>query len=251
MLSLLFASLFHFGKVRFEPVDALAYQQDSVTIVALTSYKIDRDGVLAAIDPVNALYAQAGERGSFVLVRVLAPDRCSVSGFLAETQQQLDLGSFTGQSKVSPATVTGNCATDKPQKMFDDEYDFNLSYDVPITAIPKPTALPAGGGEPGAQYVQLLKAIAAADWDVAHLHTADGELPDTKKKVSESNYFQNLALNYPKPSSTVTGGLMKGDRAQLDIKGTNHDGRNVTGVVAMKKVGSDWRVVDQQFFGTE
>ena len=52
-------------------------------------------------------------------------------------------------------------------------------------------------------------------------------------------------------SATVTGGLMKGDRAQIDVAGSNHDGRKIKGVVALKKVGSNWRVVDQQFYGTE
>ena len=31
----------------------------------------------------------------------------------------------------------------------------------------------------------------------------------------------------------------------------NHDGRKINGTVVMKKVGSDWRVIDQQFYGTE
>ena len=249
---------FHFGKVRFEPVDAFAYQVDvngekaPATIVALTSFKIDRAAVLAAIDPVNAFYAQSGEKGNFMMVRIISPERCSVAGFLAEDQQQIDLGGFPAKNTVSTSSrVAGECFTKQPEKSFNNEYDFRFSYDVPITAIPKPTTLPAGGGEPGSQYLSLLKAIQASDWDGAHLHVAEGELPDTKQKASQSNYFQNLSLNYPKASATVTGGLMKGDRAQIDVAGSNHDGRKIKGVVALKKVGSNWRVVDQQFYGTE
>ncbi len=250
---------FRFGKVRFEPVDALAYQVDvsgekkPMTIVALTSFKIDRPAVLAAIDPMNSFYAQSGESGNFVLVRMVAPDRCGVFAFLSEgpRPQEIDFGSFPAKTLASTSSrVAGECFTKKPEKMFDDEYEFRLSYDVPITAIPKPTALPAGGGEPGSQYLALVKAIQAADWDGAHLHVREGELPDTRKKVSESNYFENLSLNYPK-SATVTGGLMKGDRAQLEIQGASHDGRKITAVVALKKVGNDWRVVGQQFFSRE
>ena len=51
--------------------------------------------------------------------------------------------------------------------------------------------------------------------------------------------------------ASVTGGVMKGDRANLDIAGTHHDGHKIKGVVLMKKLGSDWWVIDQQFFGGE
>ena len=249
---------FHFGNVRFDAVDAIAYQVDvkdekaPLTIVALTDFKIDRPGVMAAIDPIQALYTQSGEKGNFVTVRIASPDHCSVAGWLASTQQQIDLGGFSGKNTVSAnSRVNGECATKHPEKLFDDEYDFKFSYDVPITVVPKPTTLTAGGGDAGSQYLALLKAIQARDWTGAHLHVPEGSLPDTKAKVAESNYFENLELNYPKASATVTGGLMKGDRAQIDIAGMNHDGRKINGTVMMKKVGSDWRVIDQQFYGTE
>lgn len=251
---------FRFGKVKFEPVDAFAYQADvegekaPMTIVAMTSYKIDRAAVLGAIDPVQSFYAQTGGgTGNFVLVRIVAPDRCSVYAGLTtgERPQDINLGKFPAKNTTSSATrITGDCFMKAPEKMFDDEYEFHLTYDVPVTPFPKPSPLAAGGGDPGTQYAALVKAIQASDWDAAHLHVADGELPATKKKVSESNYFEGLRANYPK-TVTVTGGLIKGDRAQLDVRGTNHDGRNITGVVMMKKNGSDWRVLDQQFYGTE
>ena len=251
---------FHFGHVRFEPVDVLAYQTEvsgekaPVTIAVLTSFKIDRTAVMAAINPDNALYAQAeNDKGNVVWIWFLSPDRCNVKAFLAagDRPQNIDFGSFPAKTPSSTGShIAGECFTQKPGKIFDDDYEFRLAYDTPITAIVKPTTLPAGGGEPGAQYLALVKAIRAADWDVAHHHVREGELPETRKKVAESNYFENLSMNYPK-SATVTGGLMKGDRAHLDIRGTHHDGHKIEGVVALKKVGNDWRVVDQQFYGTK
>lgn len=50
---------FRFGKVRFAPADALAYQQDTedaanpVTVVILADFKIDRPAVVEAIDTVH------------------------------------------------------------------------------------------------------------------------------------------------------------------------------------------------------
>ena len=63
-------------------------------------------------------------------------------------------------------------------------------------------------------------------------------------------YFDGLALNYPK-EVTITKGLLKGDHANLEIKGTNNEGKKIEGNVAMKKTPAGWRVVDQNFFFTE
>ena len=57
-------------------------------------------------------------------------------------------------------------------------------------------------------------------------------------------------MNYPK-TAKVTGGLMKGDRANVEIRGVNHDGRKIKGTVAMQKISGEWRVLDQSFYGED
>ncbi len=152
---------------------------------------------------------------------------------------------------LTATRAAGECFTSKPGKMFDDEYEFRLPYDVPLTTIPKPTTLSSGGGEPGTVYVALVNAIKAADWSAAHLHLRPDEVPQTKLKASEMReYFNGLALNYPK-AATVTGGLLKGNRANLDIQGTNNEGKKIKGVVALKKTGGEWQVIDQNFYFAE
>jgi len=250
---------FHYGKVKFEPIDSFAYQAETqqsakpLTIVVLTDFKIDRPAVLAAINTPGAFVLQSGEKGSFAMLRLVAPEKCGVAGFLASTQQQFDLGdSLPAKMTVStPSRVAGECWTSKPGKMFEDAYDLHVSYDVPITAIPKPAALPAGGGEAGAAYLALVKAIQTANWDAAHAHLRADEVPQTPPKSSDmKRYFEDVSLNYPK-SATVTGGLMKGDRANLDIRGINHDGHKINGVVALKKIGGEWQVLEQNFFSEQ
>lgn len=250
---------FHFGKVRFEPVDAFAYQYTGedgkpIPIVVLTSFKIDRPAVIAAIDTIGGFIDQAGkiENSQFVFIRV-RPDRCGLSAYLNAAQKQIDLGnSYPAKMVAQPAgRVAGDCHTKAPEKMFEDEYDFALSYDLPLTPIPSPTVLAAGGGEPGAVYAGLLKAIQAADWKSAHSHLAEHEVPEKAPQASEmKQYFDGLAMNYPK-QATITKGLLKGDNATIEIKGTNNEGKKIEGVVAMKKVATGWRVLDQNFFFTE
>jgi hypothetical protein len=251
---------FHYGKVKFEPVDSFAYQAETqqpgkpLTIVVLTDFTIDRPAVLAAINTPGAFVLQSGEKGSFAMLRLVSPEKCGVGGFLAPTQQQFDLSdNLSAKTTASTSSrVAGECWTSKPGKMFEDTYDFHLTYDVPITVIPKPAVLPAGGGEAGAAYLALVKAIQTANWDAAHAHLRTDEVPKTRPKAAADmkQYFDGLALNYPK-SATVTGGLIKGDRANIDIKGIHHDGHKINGVVALKKVDGQWQVLEQNFYSEQ
>jgi hypothetical protein len=252
---------FHFGAIQFEPVDAFAYQETTddpakpLPIVMLANFKIDRAAVVNAINTPGALIEQAANTkdGAFLLVRVVSAQRCGVFAFLNQAQRQIDLSNtFAAKGvTVTPSRVAGECATTKPEKMFDDAYDFHLSYDVPLTAIPKPTTLAAGGGEPGAVYAGLVKAIQAADWNAAHLLLPPDQVPQTRPKPSEmKGYFHDLGLNYPK-TVNVAGGLLKGDHAAIDISGTNNEDKKIKGTVAMKKTASGWQVIDQNFYGAD
>src|SRR5262245_62092375 len=82
---------FHFGPIKFDVVDAIAYQVEvknanppAVTVVALADFKIDRKGVMDAIDTTGALITQvnANQKGSFVMVRLGGQGRCGLSGLV-------------------------------------------------------------------------------------------------------------------------------------------------------------------------
>ena len=265
--SLLFAAdegkgTFQFGKATFRISNAMAYQREGkdpkkpVTVVVLADFKIDQAAAMDAIDPANALMTQVAKNqaGNFVMVTLASPDRCGVWAFL-DTGKQIDLGGDSFPAKTttaSPARIAGECFTSKPGKtLFDDVYDFHLMYDLPITAFPKASAVPAGGGEPGRVLVALIKAIGASDWDAARPHLRQEEVPAAAPKSGEmKRFFEVLALNYPK-SAVVTGGLMKGDNAVLEIEGTDHDGKKIKGEFVMKKAAGDWRVVDLNLYSAE
>ncbi len=247
---------FHFGPIKFDVVDAIAYQVEGpenkpVTIIALSDFKIDRQGVMNAINTDGALITQINndQKGSFVMVRLTAPNRCGLGGLIGAGAKQIDLGdSFTAKSSQGVSRAAGECFTTAPGKMFDDVYDFHLTWDQPLMVIPKPATLPAGGGEPGQAFAALVKAIQAADWKAAHDHLRAEEVPQTPPKASAmKEYFHDIGLNYPK-TVTVLGGLMKGDRANLDIKGTDYEGKKIKGVVAVQKVAGNWRVIDNSYY---
>jgi hypothetical protein len=248
---------FHFGATKFQPVDAIAFQEADkdgkpVTIIAFADFKIDRQDVNDSINTVSAFlsHINAAQSGNFVMVRMSKPDRCGVFGFVGNGQHQIDLGdSFASKASVGASRVAGECWTTAPGKMFDDAYDFHLTYDLPLTAIPKPSPLTAGGGEPGQSYLALVKGIQGSDWNSVRTRLPQDQVP-SEKPSDMKFYFHGLTLNYPK-TATVTGGLIKGGRANLDIKGIDHDGKKIRGVVMMKKTNAVWQVTEQDLFFDE
>jgi len=251
---------FHFGDVRFSLADGLAYQAEGkepgkpTTVLVFTDFKIDRPAVMEAIETTSAVIGQviARQGGNVVFVNLVTAGRCGVSAFLGGSHS-VGLGEgFSAKTKASTASrITGECATLEPGKMFDDAYDFALTYDMPVTAIPRPTALATGGGEPGAAYLSLVKAIQAADFPTARRHLPAEQIPEQSPGASETkDYFHGLALNYPK-TAKVTGGLVKGDLARIEIEGIDYEGRKIKGGVNVKRTAGVWRVVDQGYFFAE
>jgi len=207
--------------------------------VAVTDFKLDRQAVLDAIDPASGVMEQVNDGRNVVFLRLSSATACGVYAYLSGTAQSMDLGnSFPAHPRTATASrVAGDCGTTAPQKSFDVTYEFKLAYDLPVTPVPPATALPAGGGEPGAGFVALVKAIAAHDVKTALAHVPAGETPSTP----DANWLDGLALNYPK-QATVKDGLAKGARARFEIAGLDHDGKKIKGTVDMRKEQASWRV---------
>lgn len=252
--------MFQFGSILLTPKDSLAYTMEGkgpgkpVTVVIITDFTIDRAAALAAIDTAGGIMGQilTQQSGNAVFVTLATEGQCGLSAFLGG-YHSVGLGeSFTATTKAAgPSRVAGSCATDKPGKIFDDAYEFRLTYDVALTAIPPPTALGAGGGEPGAAYLSLVQAIQAADFPTARRHLPDHEIPAQAPTTAElKHYFYGLGLNYPK-TAKVTGALVKGDVARADIEGVNYEGKKIKGGVSLKRSNGVWRVIEQGFFYTE
>lgn len=242
---------FHFGSTRFEVTDMLAYRQGGgdkpATVILMADVKIDRAAVAKAIHPEDALFAQVTNAGkaNLLVVTLSEPGRCDVAAFLGESQQQIGLSDAVATIAKSDASrVAGACFMKEPGKSFDDAYDFRLPFDLALTAFEKPSPLPAGGGEPGEAFVAVVRAIEANDWKVARRHLREREITNEPKPAEMADFFQSLALNYPK-SATVTGGLIKGDLARVEISGSDYEGKKIEGYFTMKKVAGSWRVVEQ------
>lgn len=250
--------VFQFGAVRLEPVDSVAWkvdakeEQKAFTAIAIADFAIDRAELSAAIDSVNALYMQVNrqEHGNFVIVKLFPPKHCGIFAYLTseERPQQIELrNDFAATIETArDSRVAGVCQG--KGEMFDDAYEFRLPFDLVPTPIAAPGALPAGGGEPGRALVALAKAIETQNFTEARRHLPTEQMPqDGSPPVDMKFYFEGLALNYPKVI-VPTGGLLKKDRAQVEIKGTSYDGTKLNGVYLMQKFGDDWRIVAQSLY---
>ncbi|MEO8036773.1 MAG: hypothetical protein ABI837_20230 [Acidobacteriota bacterium] len=246
---------FHYGATTFRPVDGVAFRQDGKTpgkpdtIVVLADFKIDRQNLVEAIESYNALATQVmrSGKGNFAMVKIVSPERCDVDAFLGEKQQQLGLIQFTSKvTSSTPARMAGECLTTKPEKMFDDAYDFRLKYDVAMLAIPKPTPLPPGGDEPGKALLALVDAIKKSNWPAVSALLPPDEVPKTKPD-NLPPFFESLLVNYPK-TAAVTGGLLKGNHAQLQMTGTDYDNRKIRGDYLLEKTAGKWRVTSQSLY---
>lgn len=248
-----FKAEFRFNEGKINLTDSMAYLQDEgdpakpVTVVVFTDFTLNHQAVIDAIDPRTDLHDQTRQnKGNTVILTLFPPDRGGISAFLSETsqwrKQRLGLGfDFPVKMEAMDTShVAGVCFTNKPGKMFDDTYEFRLSFDLPVTSIAKPSLLGPGGGEPGKALQALFQSIPAKDWDVASLHLPKDFLPSEKPEELDS-FFRGLEINFPS-EAIITEGQIKGNRARLEIKGKNHEGKKIKGRFDLNKEQEGWRI---------
>ena len=245
---------FKYGDFVFDPVDSIAWQEEgeggkTVTIIAMTDFKVDRPPLIEALSTANALLAQAyaRQKGTILLISSTRPERCDVNALLNAGMNQVGLIADVSGLKEGVKHVVGRCRTTSPQKLFDTEYEFDLNWDIDLAPIPRPEHLPAGGGEPGKALVAVVKAIQAHDWNTANLHLRESESARNPKPAERKEFFEMLQLNYPK-TAIVSGGIIKGKYASIEMKGTDRESKKIRGTFTMIKVGDNWRVDDQQLY---
>jgi hypothetical protein len=247
---------FTFGQTKVVPKDGFAYTAEDGTLTVLVAdFPIHRQTVLDAIETPNGLLEQVLRlegKGNMLAMRMLPGDKCSMFAYLNGDQSISLSESFRGKPGKAPAgRVVGQCATAEPGKMFDDAYEWSLAFDLPLTPVPPSTPLGPGGGEPGADYLALVKAIQAADWKTASLRLREDEVPPTPPAAADmKDYFHGLGLNYPH-TATVVSGRVKGQRALLEIEGTNYEKRKLKGRVGLVKKAAVWRVSEQGMYYAE
>ncbi len=140
--------------------------------------------------------------------------------------------------------VTGRIWHAKPQKVFEDSFQFDLTFSAQLSDPDAPTIigspLPAGGGAPGQAYlnwtktihtgnIELLKSIMPAEM----ASQFDGVTPEEAQK--EIEFMKEMTPTKNK----IVSGSSDGETAVLQTEGII-DGEPVAVEVTMTKMGDFW-----------
>ena len=134
----------------------------------------------------------------------------------------------------------------------DDDLKCNLSFDLavggkgPPPPAPKPwgTALPAGGGAPGAAYMAMHKAALAGDVD-GMIKLATKERAVEMQKARKDPEFAGMIelIKAMEPAEVrVLSGRADATKAELQIAGKEGDGASMKGTVKLLMEAGAWKI---------
>jgi len=156
--------------------------------------------------------------------------------------------------KIDAQVAEGRVFMKEPDEAFGRKYQFDIKFSTPVKDLVLPpvdektgTALPAGGGEPGAAYLAYDKAMASGDLKTLLKYAPDDK---TKKQMSDPRAKEMLEMM---KSIRATGikilkGFVSGNRATLQVEGKEPEGgAKTTAQVRMVKVNGQWCVEKERW----
>ena len=235
-----------YAQTRKDPFD----KTKSVTQVIVTDQELSP---AAASDDMELMQAQDKQQLSGFTATIDASKQVISATVFSPAFKKMKQFSGVGMQKaaltaMTPTRIAGTISMDKPDEFFDEKYQYNATFDLPIgkPAGPPPppvlkgTPLPAGGGEPGKAYAAYLKNLTAGDMKAF----LGGVSVARAKEASSDPDFKKLfpLLQAMQPSGVkVTGGASDGTHATLLAAGK--DGDNVSrGTITMVRENGAWKV---------
>jgi hypothetical protein len=215
------------------------------TLILLTDTAVSLDGFdktalnrLAKQGKIHGLILTFDQRGRATDLDALGSGSSESGGICECNLSRFDLNGIAGT------------ASRKPDRIMSPGYGFDIQFESPVhdgVTIPVDevtgTPLPAGGGEPGAAYLECDKSIQAGDIQSIKNCETEGmqnwlDAPDAQKQALIA---MRLKL------SEVTRGFVSGDRATLFLGGTSPGtsgapSEPIWAKVTMVKLGGQWKV---------
>ena len=244
---------FRKGEVRVEAKYVIAVTVDEdgdpghvQTYVYLSSVPMDAGKVAAAFQPSSAAEGQLGD-GSAGYVRIcITADGAECGLYFSHSNPSASFNSSGyGEFKLAapPAgRITGRWVLAEPDDFFGETYDFDLNFDVAITAPPG-APLPADGGEPGKAYRAWTAAVAKGDIKV--LSALVGSEYDAWRIKSDDQDDVKAALKDLRDGTPVQAKLLRGrldgDSAVLWVEGRDRDDILRRGRVLLQREDGTWR----------
>jgi hypothetical protein len=129
----------------------------------------------------------------------------------------------------------------------DEARNYDVVFDVPVTADDHGAPLPPDGGAPGKAYMGYHDALVKRDAKALRPLLSDelrASLDDAQKKYKVAAELKYLAKDHPDKSVRIVKGFSKGNHAVLVIEGETAI-LKLTGEVVLVNEGGTWRVDDE------
>lgn len=243
------AGHFRFGDIRLDVRHAIAVveeesdaAEDRQTLVFLSGAPLDAAKVAAAFDAMDAVREQEPAGGYIRLCFDAEGGECG----LFFSPEGFNSGGY-GELKFDhrdARRIAGSFVLATPEDFLGKDYEFDLRFDTAITAAPG-TPLPAGGGEPGADYNAWLAALAQGD--LATLRRMAGDegrwrFPEDDATAAKES-LKSLRDEQPLHAE-ISRGRLDDDQAILWVSGVDRDDIRRAGRVLMQKGPDGWRHVE-------
>jgi hypothetical protein len=201
---------------------------------ALVAATFDADAALRSLDPAGGylrlcLDGEGGDCGMFY-----SPEGFNVGGYGELQLQRRDGERIAGSFRLS-----------EPGDFMGTSYQFDFGFDAALAHAPG-DPLPAGGGDPGADYNRYLQALADGDFALLRVLSGDAALwrfpeddPGSARQSLKS------ARDGAPLRAQIVRGRAHGDQAVLWVRGTDRDDIARVGRVLMRKGAQGWFLAEE------
>jgi hypothetical protein len=221
--------------------------------VILSSTPVDVAKAAADLSPhTTVINDPALKDTNYVLVWISRDGKVSMNATFSKTMTQYlertdGGGTFKAELSTNTAEkVAGRIFTPAPVKTRDGStYSVDLTFSATVTKAAAGTALAAGGGEPGKALSAFFAARDKKDWPALKAALSPSAAQRFVKSYNDDK--ENLTdmldtLNFwlPAKDAKITGGMLMGETAVLDVEGTLASGVKALSLVRLIKTASGW-----------
>lgn len=218
-----------------------------VIVVAITNGDIRVDWFATFIDRRRAIERRMKDRETAVVYLEFKPDG-AYRGLSYYFTQGNGCGYCGGGGDVTSTIKLANGRLAGSLKSKDQtKREFDVVFNLPITADDHGAPLPADGGAPGKAYLGYHAALVKRDAKALREFLSDElreSLAAAEKKGKAAAEMNGLASEHPGRSVRITKGFSKGNQAVLLIDGESSTSK-LTGEVVLVNQGGSWRVDDE------
>jgi len=221
--------------------------------LVLSAAPVDVAAAAADLAPHSAVINDpALGDADYVLVWIQPDGGVSMNATFRKTMTQfLDRARESGPLRAelttnTPEHIAGRLFTTSPVKTLDGAtYTVDLTFSTPVTRPPAGTALPSGGGDPGAALSAFLVAGQKKDWSGLKAALSPRMAETFVKDYNDDNEnltdaLQTLEFWLPVRDVAITRGTLLGEVAVLDVEGELASGVRALALVRMIKGPSGW-----------